>query len=119
MTIPCSVREITAPDLKARLDSGGDLILIDVRDPHELKICSLDCARHIVLGDLRFHLEELEDFKDREIVFYCRTGRRSAQACLFMQDMGFSRVSHLAGGLHAWSDLVDPTVPKYSSDKSD
>jgi sulfur-carrier protein adenylyltransferase/sulfurtransferase len=105
------IPEITPRDLKARLERGDDLFILDVREPHEVQICSLKNGHLVPLGDLPRRIAELD--KSREIVAYCRSGRRSADAVEFLQQNGFNKISNLKGGILAWSDEVDPSVPKY------
>ena len=105
------IPEITPRDLKARLDKGDDLFILDVREPHEVQICSLKNGHLIPLGDLPRRMAELD--KSREIVAYCRSGRRSAEAVDYLKHSGFSKIWNLKGGILAWSDEVDPSVPKY------
>jgi sulfur-carrier protein adenylyltransferase/sulfurtransferase len=105
-----AVPEITPRDLKARLDRGDDLYILDVREPHEYQICNL--GGHLIpLGDLSKRVGELDS--SREIVAHCRSGKRSAEAAEFLQRAGFRKVLNLKGGILAWSDEVDPSVPKY------
>ena len=105
-----SVPEITPRDLKARLDRGDDLYILDVREPHEYQICNL--GGHLIpLGDLSKRASELDS--SREILAHCRSGKRSAEAVEFLQRAGFRKVLNLKGGILAWSDEVDPSVPKY------
>jgi sulfur-carrier protein adenylyltransferase/sulfurtransferase len=104
------VPEITPRDLKTRLDRGDDLYILDVREPHEYQICNL--GGHLIpLGDLSRRASELDS--SREIVAHCRSGKRSAEAVEFLQRAGFGKVLNLKGGILAWSDEVDPSVPKY------
>ena len=105
-----TVPEIAARELKARLDRGDDLFILDVREPHEYQICNL--GGHLIpLGDLSRRVSELDS--SREIVAHCRSGKRSAEAVEFLQKAGFRKVLNLKGGILAWSDEVDPSVPKY------
>jgi sulfur-carrier protein adenylyltransferase/sulfurtransferase len=108
-----SVPEITPRELKERLDRGDPLMLVDVREPYEWDIGNLGDhgARLIPLGELPDHLDELDPAA--EIVLQCRSGSRSAQAVQMMQKEGFTRLLNLKGGILAWSDEVDPTIPKY------
>ncbi|HVN07408.1 MAG TPA: molybdopterin-synthase adenylyltransferase MoeB [Patescibacteria group bacterium] len=105
-----SVPEITPKELKARLDRGDDLFILDVREPHEYQICHLD-GHLIPLGDLPRRVNELDS--SREIVAHCRSGKRSADAVAFLKQAGFKKIWNLKGGILAWSDEVDPKVPKY------
>ena len=105
-----NVPEITPRDLRRRLDHGDDLYILDVREPHEYQICNLH-GHLIPLGDLAQRVNELDS--SREIVAHCRSGKRSAEAVEFLQKAGFRKVLNLKGGILAWSDEVDPSVPKY------
>ena len=104
------VPEITARDLKSRLDRGDDLFILDVREPHEYQICNLK-GNLIPLGELPRRVHELDS--SREIVAHCRSGKRSAEAVDFLRKAGFRKILNLKGGILAWSDEVDPSVPKY------
>lgn len=107
---PLGVPEITPKELKARLDRGDDLFILDVREPHEYQICNLH-GHLIPLGDLPKRVSELDS--SREIVAHCRSGKRSADAVQFLTNAGFHKIWNLKGGILAWSDEVDPSVPKY------
>jgi sulfur-carrier protein adenylyltransferase/sulfurtransferase len=102
--------EITPRELKSRLDRGDDLFILDVREPHEYQICNLH-GHLIPLGELSRRVHELDS--SREIVAHCRSGTRSADAVQFLQKAGFRKIWNLKGGILAWSDEVDPSVPKY------
>ncbi|HTS12144.1 MAG TPA: molybdopterin-synthase adenylyltransferase MoeB [Candidatus Limnocylindrales bacterium] len=105
-----AVPEITPRELKSRLDRGDDIFILDVREPHEYQICNLN-GHLIPLGDLSKRVNELDS--SREIVAHCRSGKRSAEATDFLRKAGFRKVLNLKGGILAWSDEVDPSVPKY------
>jgi sulfur-carrier protein adenylyltransferase/sulfurtransferase len=105
-----NIPEITPRELKARLDRGDDLYILDVREPHEYQICNID-GHLIPLGELSRRAHELDS--SREIVAHCRSGKRSADAVQFLQKAGFRKIWNLKGGILAWSDEVDPSVPKY------
>jgi adenylyltransferase/sulfurtransferase len=104
------VPEIEPAALKRKLDAGEDVFILDVREPHEFQICNLS-GYLIPLGDLPRRVHELDSA--RAIVAHCRSGQRSARAVEFLQQAGFRKVWNLKGGILAWSDQVDPTVPKY------
>ena len=106
------VEQMTVAELKAAIDSNQELVLLDVREPHELEICKLPFTVHIPMGELRFHLEDLEKYKNSEIIVYCRSGRRSNLAADFLQECGF-KVKNLKGGVLAWSDEIDSSFRKY------
>lgn len=103
--------EISAKELKKRLDQGEKLFILDVREPHEYEICRLPGAKLIPLNQLATRIHELD--RSWEIVAHCRSGVRSAKAVKFLREAGFEKVKNLKGGILAWSDEVDPTVPKY------
>ncbi|HKW26946.1 MAG TPA: molybdopterin-synthase adenylyltransferase MoeB [Terriglobales bacterium] len=108
--VASNVPEIQPEELKARLDAGEDIFILDVREPHEYQICNLN-GYLIPLGELPKRAHELDS--SREIVAHCRSGVRSAKAVTFLQQAGFRKVKNLAGGILAWSDKVDSSVPKY------
>src|SRR5579885_2916182 len=100
-----SVAEITPAELKKRLDKGDQIILVDVREPHELEICKLpNNPLHIPLGQLPERLAELDGHKQKEIAVYFRSGGRSERAAMFMKANGFTNVLNVKGGILAWSD---------------
>jgi sulfur-carrier protein adenylyltransferase/sulfurtransferase len=107
------VPEMTVTELKERLDRGEKLALVDVREPYEWEICNLGPygAKLIPLGDLVKRLEEVE--RDTEVVMVCRTGSRSRRAAEVLRQAGFAEVWNLTGGMAAWSDHIDPRIPKY------
>src|SRR3954463_1269854 len=104
------VPEIQVEELKRRLDAKDDLFFLAFREPHEYQICNIG-GYLIPLNDLPKRVNELDS--SREIVVHCKMGGRSAKAVAFLQQAGFSKVHNLAGGITAWSDRVDPKVPKY------
>jgi len=108
--VASGVPEIQVEELKRRLDAKDDLFVLDVREPHEYQICNLG-GYLIPLNDLPKRVNELDS--SREIVVHCKMGVRSAKAVAFLQQSGFKKVVNLAGGITAWSDRVDPKVPKY------
>ena len=103
--------EMDAAELKAKMDGNDRIVLIDVREPQEYQICRIPGSRLIPLGQLPARIAELDP--DAETVVYCRIGLRSAKAVELLAKGGFRRVKNLTGGILAWSDQIDPTVPKY------
>jgi adenylyltransferase/sulfurtransferase len=103
--------EIEVKEVKAKLDRGDDFVLIDVREPHEYQICNIPAAKLIPLGQVPQRLGELDPNAD--IVIHCKSGMRSAKACGILRQAGFQHVRNMKGGILAWSDQVDPSVPKY------
>jgi len=108
--VTTGIPEITPLELKARLDRGDDIFILDVREPHEYQICNLH-GHLIPLGDLPKRVNELDTAT--EIVAHCKSGVRSAKAVEFLKQAGFKKVKNMKGGILAWSDKVDPKVPKY------
>jgi sulfur-carrier protein adenylyltransferase/sulfurtransferase len=104
------VPEITPTELAARLDAKDDLDLIDVRELYEWQLGRLPTARLIPLGQLPSAMSTLDSTRD--IVVYCRSGKRSADATIQLRAAGF-RAVNLAGGILRWSDEIDPSIPKY------
>jgi molybdopterin/thiamine biosynthesis adenylyltransferase/rhodanese-related sulfurtransferase len=103
--------EIDPIEVKARIDRGDNFILIDVREPHEYQIAKIPHARLIPLGDLPKHVGELDP--QANYVMHCKSGVRSGKATDFLRQQGFQQVRNMKGGILAWSDKVDPSVPKY------
>ena len=104
------IAEITARELKARQDRGEKFFILDVREPHEYQICNLN-GKLIPLGELPRRVNELDS--SVEMVVHCRSGKRSADAIHFLQTAGFKKLWNLKGGVLAWADEVDPSMPKY------
>ena len=102
--------DIEPTEVKAKIDRGDKFTLIDVREPHEYQICNIPYAKLIPLGQLPQHLDELD--RDTEIVAHCKSGMRSAKAVDLLKKNGF-HARNMKGGILAWSDKVDPSVPKY------
>ena len=107
------VPEMTPTELKARLDRGDRLAIIDVREPHEWEIGNLEPygARLIPLGEIPERAGEIDP--GEEIVLQCRSGARSGKALRYLREQGYERLWNLKGGILAWSDEVDPSIPKY------
>jgi adenylyltransferase/sulfurtransferase len=103
--------DITAVELKARLDRGDKLRIIDVREPNEYQINRIPNSQLIPLGELPRRYAELDP--QEELVMQCKTGGRSAKAADFLRSVGFKRVLNLKGGVLDWIDKVDPSQPKY------
>jgi sulfur-carrier protein adenylyltransferase/sulfurtransferase len=105
------IPEITAPEVKRMMDERRPFVLVDVREPHEYQICQIPGSRLIPLGEVPKRMHELNSAD--EIVVHCRSGMRSAQAVNLLMKAGFRKIHNLQGGILAWSDQVDPNVPKY------
>lgn len=104
--------EITATELKQRMDNGDDIQLIDVREADEVAIATIPGAVHIPLGQVMARAAEIDP--TRETVVHCKMGGRSAKAIEALKRSGFAgNLINLKGGITAWSNEVDPSVPKY------
>jgi adenylyltransferase/sulfurtransferase len=104
------IAQMEPVELKRRLDAGEDIYVLDVREPHEFAIAQI--GGHLIpLNDLPQRVGELDP--NREIVVHCKMGGRSQKASEFLAQAGFKNLHNLAGGIQAWSETVDPKVPKY------
>jgi rhodanese-related sulfurtransferase len=98
------MQQITVEELKARMDAGEKINLIDVREPHEYAEFNIG-GQLIPLGKIQtMQTEELDDLKDEEIIVHCRSGQRSMMACMFLETLGFKNTKNLAGGILAWQE---------------
>jgi adenylyltransferase/sulfurtransferase len=107
------ISEVEPLELRSRLDSGEELLLLDVRQPVEWEMARIEGARLVPLGDLSRRLSELEAWRERPVVVHCQSGFRGRAACRFLVSHGFAQVANLRTGLDGWSRDVDPSVPRY------
>jgi rhodanese-related sulfurtransferase len=103
--------EITPAEVKQRLDRGEKLVLIDVREPWEFNICSIEGAKLIPMGTVPANLQALDS--DDEIIVYCHRGMRSLDVAVWLRGQGLAQAKSLAGGIERWSLEIDPNVPRY------
>jgi adenylyltransferase/sulfurtransferase len=103
--------ELTVDELKQRLDRKDDVFILDVRNPEEYQICKLPGSKLIPLPELAGRLGELD--KAREMIVHCKSGMRSQRAINYLRQHGFSKLKNLKGGILAWADRVDRSMPKY------
>jgi len=103
--------EIDALTLKERLDGENPPLVLDVREPWEVEIASIDGSVNIPLGELTSRVGELP--RDRPIAVMCHHGGRSAQATAWLRNQGFDHAANVAGGIDAWARTVDPTLSRY------
>jgi adenylyltransferase/sulfurtransferase len=108
-----ALRETTVKELEAARARGDELLLLDVREPSEHARAKIDGAKLVPLGQLEGRVHELDAWRGKRIVIHCHHGGRSARACALLREQGFERVENLAGGIDAWSQSVDPSVPRY------
>jgi adenylyltransferase/sulfurtransferase len=104
------VPQITPVELKRRIDAGEDVFILDVREPFEYQIANIG-GKLIPQNDVPQRLAEID--REREIVVQCKSGGRSQRIAEFLVQSGYPKVANLAGGILAWSDQVDPKLPKY------
>ncbi|MGD0831412.1 MAG: rhodanese-like domain-containing protein [Terracidiphilus sp.] len=104
------IPQLSVKELKRRIDAGEDVYLLDVREPFEYQIAQIG-GKLIPQNDVPLRLAEID--RDREVIVHCRSGVRSQRIAEFLKQQGYLRVANLAGGILAWSDEIDPTVPKY------
>lgn len=104
------MQNITVEELKKRIDAGENLHLIDVREPYENADFNIGGVL-LPLGNIHgMQIDDIEDWKDEEVICYCRSGNRSGQACMFLDMLGFKETKNLTGGMLAWQE-------KYGSQK--
>ena len=105
------IREISVEELKARRDRGENPLVLDVREDWELKLASIPGVVHVPINQLQARLSELSPAN--ETIVMCHAGGRSMRVAHFLSNQGFTNVANLSGGISAWSELVDATVPQY------
>jgi len=106
------IPQVTVETLKKKLDAKEDIFVLDVREPHEYPIANLG-APLIPVGSIESRINELAEHKNDEIIIHCRSGARSQKAALALKAAGFTNVSNLTGGILAWAEKIDPSMPKY------
>lgn len=106
-----ALKQISATELRQKIEQGDNFTLLDVREPHEFKYASIAGSLSIPLNQLPASLEQLD--KAREIVVICHHGMRSQQAANYLVHAGFSQVANVTGGIDAWSCDCDSSVPRY------
>ena len=105
------LKEISVDELKARRDSGENPLVIDVREAWELQLAQIPGVVHVPMNEVPARLTEFS--KDAETIVMCHAGSRSMRVAQFLVKQGFTNVANLAGGISAWSESVDATVPRY------
>ena len=109
--VTMAIPQIQVRELEQRIASGQSFILLDVREPFEFEMARIEGANLIPLGQLPARLDELD--RAQEIFVFCHSGVRSGQAAEFLRAAGFAKVANVAGGIDAWSEEIDPNVPRY------
>ena len=105
-----AIPTITVEQLKEKMAKGG-VVVVDVREPHELDICRLNGTLHIPMGQVSERLSELDPAA--EILVHCRSGGRSGKVVEFLQSKGYKNVHNVAGGILAWAERIDPSMATY------
>jgi adenylyltransferase/sulfurtransferase len=109
--VEAHVPHITVQELKSKFERGDKFVLVDVREPYEWDICRIPGAQLIPLGQLPARLSELDSAD--EIILQCKSGARSAKALHLLQEAGFGKLANVEGGIAAWAEHIDHSVPKY------
>ena len=105
------VQTITVLDLKAQIDAGNEPVILDVRDPHEWEISAIEGSLRIPKSQVIARAAEIP--RDREVIVHCKTGIRSRDSILMLQNLGYTNLVNLKGGINAWATEVDPRLPTY------
>lgn len=98
------MRSITVEELKQRIEAGEQLSIVDVREPNEHAEFNIGGTLLPVGQIMAMQTDAIDDLKDKEVIFYCRSGKRSGQACMVAETMGFTNVVNLTGGMLAWRE---------------
>lgn len=109
------MNEITVQELKDKIDNNEELLILDVREPFEKYQSDIDyeSSKLIPIGELTERVNELEEYRDKEIVCLCRSGGRSENARKFLNEQGFENVKNLKGGINEWARKIDTSLPVY------
>ena len=105
--------EIDPKQVKASLDAGEEFVLLDCRETEEHARASIATATLLPMSEIQQRVAELEPQRDQHIVVHCHLGGRSLQVVHWLRDQGFARAQSMAGGIDAWSEEIDPSVPRY------
>ena len=105
--------EISPGEVKALLDGQADFFLLDCREADEFQAASIAGATLLPMSEIQGRVTELEPHRDRHVVVHCHLGGRSMQVTQWLREQGFDRVQSMAGGIAAWSEEIDPSVPTY------
>jgi rhodanese-related sulfurtransferase len=103
--------EISAREVKERLDKGEKLLLVDVREPHEYELCHIEGAVLIPMGSIPANLQKLDT--DEDVICFCHHGMRSLDVANWLRTRGVNSAKSMAGGIDRWSLEIDPSVPRY------
>jgi rhodanese-related sulfurtransferase len=104
------MKEVTVEELKSKIDNGEDFQLIDVRESFEYEVSNLG-GLNIPLSGILIEVDKIA--KDKPVVVQCRSGKRSAQAVMMLEQQGFDNLANLRGGILAWKEEIDPEIDVY------
>ncbi len=105
--------EIDVESVQQLLDEESDFLLLDCREPDEHNFCNIEQAKLIPMNETPTRINELEPNRNSRIVVHCHHGGRSFQVVQWLRSQGFPGAQNMAGGIDAWSRLVDPQIPRY------
>ncbi len=105
--------EITCQSVKAKLDAGQALLLLDCREKDEHAVARIEAATLLPMSEIAARIAELEIHRNREIVVFCHHGGRSARVVNWLRQQGFANAQSMAGGIDHWAETVDRSVPRY------
>jgi adenylyltransferase/sulfurtransferase len=105
--------EISCHAVKAKLDAGESLLLLDCREKDEYAVAKIEAATPLPMSELAARIAELEAYRDRPIVVHCHLGGRSLRVVHWLRAQGFSQAQSMAGGIDSWSETIDRSVPRY------
>jgi rhodanese-related sulfurtransferase len=108
-----TMEEITVHQLKDKIDKKESFLLLDVREMFEYYISKIDGSTVIPVDELPSRIDEIAEYKNQQVIVMCRTGSRSAQAQMMLQENGFQDVKNLKGGVNEWAREIDTTLPVY------
>ncbi len=98
---------------KAKLDAGGDFLLVDCREPDEYATVRIEGAKLLPMSELADHVAELEPFRNHSIVVHCHHGGRSRRVAMWLREQAFPNVQSMEGGIDQWAVEIDSTLPRY------
>lgn len=105
--------EVDVQQVKVLLDEGMEFLFLDCRQPEEHATAAIDGTTLIPMGELQDRISELEEYRDARIIVHCHHGGRSLRVTHWLRGQGFAKVQNMAGGIDAWSEQIDPNVPRY------
>lgn len=105
--------EIDVQTVQALRTTGADFVFVDCREPDEYATARIEGARLVPMSELAQRVGELQDARDRQLVIHCHHGGRSLRVARWLRQQGFTKAQSMAGGIDAWSQIIDPSVPKY------